>query len=145
MLHTAPRGTLLRPTYPIILQGGVKNYCDPETFHQMPLVERHPWHQAIGIHPQKVHLYSAGQWNFFERALGTGQVTGISEVEQKCTQAENLSGHLLPQREKPWSPEKRTKRKVTLRILKRGPQSGHDGFYHPRKCFRPTPPNKHNT
>ena len=66
-----------QPRVPITVTGGVRNYCDPETYHTMPIAVNHPWHMAIGIHPKKAQTYTAEQWDFFERKLALSLVTGI--------------------------------------------------------------------
>ena len=72
--------TVQQPRVPITIIGGVRNYCDPETFHTMPIAVNHPWHLAIGIHPKKAQSYTADQWDFFEKRLALSLVTGICEV-----------------------------------------------------------------
>ena len=69
-----------QPQVPLSIIGGVRNYCDPESFHEMPVAVDHPWHLAIGIHPKKAQTYTAEQWDFFEKKLALSMVTGISEV-----------------------------------------------------------------
>ena len=70
---------LIAPEVPVNLIGGVKNFCDPETFHMVP-PESDPWFVAIGIHPKQAGSYPADAFAFLEQALASRRVSGISEV-----------------------------------------------------------------
>ena len=88
------------PDHLVNVEGGVRNFCDPESFTTSSLdqmlgnfQEGSLWRYAVGIHPKKASVYTSEHWDLLMHYLAHTRVVALSEVGLDFSVSQNQWMH----------------------------------------------------
>lgn len=68
------------PRVPVVVSGGVLNYCDPQRFKEVAFPSDRAWKVAVGIHPKHAPKVDDRMLDDLESLICDTRVAGVSEL-----------------------------------------------------------------